>query len=238
MVCRPAHPQRLPAGALRNRAAVLAMPGVTHVALVDTGVAVRAETFGQCIDAIRAMEVDWNPGSGGGRVRRRPSWPGCARPSCRWRCPTSRCSPRPWTSDFEFMFRSSAALEPYCAIADVRADRPTIWAGLKVPILAQQNVAKALGLPQRQGEGQRDHRRRLVRAQAVRRPRHRGGEDLEGDGRAGEADVAPRRRAAPGPAAPDGHLADPGHDPRRPGAQLRAAATPAWSPTSATASAR
>ena len=28
-----------------------------------TGVAVRAETFGQCIDAIRAMSVDWNPGS-------------------------------------------------------------------------------------------------------------------------------------------------------------------------------
>jgi isoquinoline 1-oxidoreductase beta subunit len=46
------------------------------------------------------------------------------------------------------MFRSSAALEPNCAVADVRADHATIWAGLKVPILAQQDIAKALGLPQ------------------------------------------------------------------------------------------
>ena len=38
------------------------MPGVENVAVVDTGVAVRAETFGQCIDAIRAMKVDWNAG--------------------------------------------------------------------------------------------------------------------------------------------------------------------------------
>jgi isoquinoline 1-oxidoreductase beta subunit len=39
---------------IRNRAAVDAMPGITDVALVPTGVAVRGETFGQCIDAVRA----------------------------------------------------------------------------------------------------------------------------------------------------------------------------------------
>ena len=38
------------------------MPGVTHVAQVGTGVAVRARTFGQCIDAIRAIDVVWNDG--------------------------------------------------------------------------------------------------------------------------------------------------------------------------------
>ena len=48
---------------LDNAAAVLAMPGVTDVALVETGVAVRAETFGQCIDAIRASSVTWNRGT-------------------------------------------------------------------------------------------------------------------------------------------------------------------------------
>ena len=74
-----------------------------------------------------------------------------------------------------------------------------------------------------QDQGQRHHRRRLVRPQAVRRPRDRGRQDLQGDGQAGPADVAPRRRAAPGPGAPDVHLADPGDVPRRPGAQLRAA---------------
>ena len=39
------------------------MPGVTDVALIDTGIAVRAATFGQCIDAVRAMDVEWNPGT-------------------------------------------------------------------------------------------------------------------------------------------------------------------------------
>lgn len=38
--------------------------------------------------------------------------------------------------EFEFTFRSSATLEPNCAIADVRADRATVWSGLKSPIVA------------------------------------------------------------------------------------------------------
>ena len=89
-----------------------------------------------------------------------------------------------------------------------------------------------------QGEGQRDHRRRLVRAQAVRRPRHRGGQDLQGDGQAGPADVAPRRRAPPGTRAPDGDLADPGDLPRPGRCSPSSSGTPASRPTSATDSAR
>ena len=53
--------QRLAARRSTTRPTVLAMPGVTHVALVETGVAVRAETFGQCIDAIRAMTSPGTP---------------------------------------------------------------------------------------------------------------------------------------------------------------------------------
>ena len=148
MVCRPptlnGSPKRL-----RNRREVLGMPGVTHVAPVDTGVAVRAETFGQCIDAIRAMRVDWNPGSVEGEsdqtilARLRKAELPLVVPDVPLLAETVE-------ERFEFMFRSSAALEPYCAIADVRPDHATIWAGLKVPILAQQNVAKAVGLPQNQ----------------------------------------------------------------------------------------
>ena len=78
---------------LRNEAAVLAMPGVTHVALVDTGVAVRAETFGQCIDAIRALTSTGTPARSRASPTRR-SWPGCARPSSRSPSRTSRCWPR------------------------------------------------------------------------------------------------------------------------------------------------
>jgi isoquinoline 1-oxidoreductase beta subunit len=61
MVCRAPTLNGTPR-ALRNKAEILTMPGVKNVAVVDTGVAVRAKTFGQCIDAIRAMKVDWNPG--------------------------------------------------------------------------------------------------------------------------------------------------------------------------------
>jgi isoquinoline 1-oxidoreductase subunit beta len=39
------------------------MPGVTDVAPITYGVAIRAETFGQCIDAIQAIDVDWGPGT-------------------------------------------------------------------------------------------------------------------------------------------------------------------------------
>jgi isoquinoline 1-oxidoreductase beta subunit len=50
-------------------------------------------------------------------------------------------------AEFTFYFRSNSPLEPNCAIADVRADRAEIWAGLKSPIVAQQDIASVLGLP-------------------------------------------------------------------------------------------
>ena len=50
--------------------------------------------------------------------------------------------------------------------------------------------------------------------------------------------MAPRRRAPPGPPAPDGDLAGAGHPPRRAGAELRAAPDQRESRTSATASGR
>ncbi|HET6165420.1 MAG TPA: molybdopterin cofactor-binding domain-containing protein [Marmoricola sp.] len=145
MVCRPPTLNGSPKAVL-NQAAVLAMPGVTDVAMVDTGVAVRAATFGQCIDAVRALDVSWNPGPVEGesdstilaRLRKAeipllvPKVPVLAQTV---------------DADFTFMFRSSAALEPNCAIADVRSDHATIWAGLKSPIVAQGTIAKALGLP-------------------------------------------------------------------------------------------
>jgi isoquinoline 1-oxidoreductase beta subunit len=145
MVCRPPTLNGSPK-AVRNAAAVLAMPGVTDVAMVDTGVAVRAATFGQCIDAVRALDVDWNPGPIEGEsdqtilARLRKA-------EIPLLVPKVPLLARTLDASFTFMFRSSAALEPNCAIADVRADRATVWAGLKSPIVAQGEIAKALGLP-------------------------------------------------------------------------------------------
>ena len=48
---------------VNNESAVLAMPGITDVAAISTGVAIRAQTFGQCIDAIQVIDVTWGPGT-------------------------------------------------------------------------------------------------------------------------------------------------------------------------------
>jgi isoquinoline 1-oxidoreductase beta subunit len=146
MVCRPPTLNGSPK-AIRNAAQVLAMPGITDVVMVDTGVAVRGQTFGQCIDAVRALEVDWNPGSVEGESDatvlaklRKAEIPLLV--------PKLKAGVKQIDADFTFMFRSSAALEPNCAIADVRADHATVWAGLKAPIVAQGTIAKALGMAQ------------------------------------------------------------------------------------------
>ena len=146
MVCRPPTLNGSPRRIL-NLAAVQAMPGVTDVALVDTGVAVRAQTFGQCIDAVRALQCDWNPGSVEGQsddtvlaTLKKAELPMAV--------PSVPILAQQLDLRFEFMFRSSAALEPNCAIADVRSDRATVWAGLKSPIVSQAKIADALGLPQ------------------------------------------------------------------------------------------
>ncbi|GAA5028407.1 molybdopterin-dependent oxidoreductase [Terrabacter aeriphilus] len=145
MVCRPPTLNGSPRS-VDNLAAVRRMPGVTDVVVVDTGVAVRAATFGQCIDAVRALRVTWAGGPVEGQsddsVLRRLK--AAELPMAVPKVPllTQTVDMR-----FEFMFRSSAALEPNCAIADVRSDRATVWAGLKAPIVAQRNIAKAVGLP-------------------------------------------------------------------------------------------
>lgn len=146
MVCRPptlfGSPERL-----NNEAEIMAMPGVEDIAVVDTGVAVRARTFGQCIDAIMVMDVDW----AGGPIEGESDQTILARvkkAEVPLAAPKVPLLAQQIDAEFEFMFRSSAALEPNCAIADVREDEATIWSGLKVPILCQQNVAKAVGLPQ------------------------------------------------------------------------------------------
>lgn len=146
MVCRAPTHQGTPRK-LRNKARILKLPGVTHVAVVPTGVAVRAKTFGQCIDAIREMDVDWEPGPVAGESDSTvlAKLRGGELPMV---VPEVPVLAETINTSFAFAFRSSAALETYSAIADVRSDRAEIWAGLKVPILAQQNIALVCGLPQ------------------------------------------------------------------------------------------
>jgi isoquinoline 1-oxidoreductase beta subunit len=144
MVCR-APDLNGTARSVRNESAVKAMPGVTHVAIIATGVAVRARTFGQCIDAVRALDVEWSAGTVPGKNSadilkelRRAQLP----------LLVPKLGATSLDGEFVFHFRSGSALEPNCAVADVRDGSATVWGGLKSPITAQGLIAKAIGLPQ------------------------------------------------------------------------------------------
>jgi isoquinoline 1-oxidoreductase beta subunit len=143
MVCRPPTIN----GTVRsvdNLDEVRAMPGITDVVRISTGVAVRGRTFGQCIDAVRALKVTWGPGTAEGEsddtIReelRKTELP----------LPAVDVLTRSVDARFTFHFASNSALEPNCAVADVREDSAEIWASLKSPITAQEDIALTLGLP-------------------------------------------------------------------------------------------
>src|SRR3989442_3337087 len=50
-------------------------------------------------------------------------------------------------AEYEWPFQSHASMGPACAVADVRADRATVWTGSQKPHYGREGVAKLLGLP-------------------------------------------------------------------------------------------
>jgi isoquinoline 1-oxidoreductase beta subunit len=128
---------------------VKAMSGITDVVTIPTfeggsAVAVVGRTFGQCIDAVRALQVSWGPGSVDGESDATVHQQLKAA-----QLPLAPAAPLTKVVDAEFTFwsKSNSALEPQTAIADVRADKATIWAACQAPILVKGDVAKATGLP-------------------------------------------------------------------------------------------
>ena len=144
MVCRPPTINGTVL-AVNNRNAVLAMPGVTDVAVVPTGVAVRAATFGQCIDAVDALSVKWGPGTEDTQSDatvlaelRKAELP--------FVIPSLPLLAKTLDQQFVFYFASNSPLETNCAIANVSGGRAEIWSSFKSPIVAQQRIAQDLGL--------------------------------------------------------------------------------------------
>jgi isoquinoline 1-oxidoreductase beta subunit len=145
MVCRAPKLNGRPLRVL-NLAEVTAMPGVTHVAKVSTGIAVRAATFGQCIDAVRAVRADWTEGSVG-RMSDADVLAEVRKAEIPLLAPQVPLLAKTVDTDFTFWFASNSALETNCAIADVRSDRAEIWSGLQAPIVARREIAAKIGLP-------------------------------------------------------------------------------------------
>lgn len=128
-----------------DTAAARKMPGVLAIGVVPTGVAVVAETFGQALAARDALKVTWNPGTVDALsdVDIRAKLHAATLPLVVPPLLTQHVD-----AEFDFAFVSHAPLETNSAIADVRDDRAEIWAGLKSPIVAQQRIAAAVGLPE------------------------------------------------------------------------------------------
>lgn len=147
MVCRAPTLNGTPVR-INNLAAVKRMKGVKNVVMVDFGVAVRAKTFGQCIDAIRTLDVTWNDGPVAGEsdadvlARLRAA-------ELPLQLPDLPDNPliKIKSLDLTFYFRSNSAMDTNSAIADVRPDRATVWSGLKSPVTLQSEVASYLKLP-------------------------------------------------------------------------------------------
>jgi isoquinoline 1-oxidoreductase beta subunit len=129
---------------VQNAAEVQAMPGITDVATITHGVAVRGETFGQCIDAIRALNVTWNPGP---VATESDATVFTKLKAAQLPLAVPGVLVKSVDAEFTFAFASNSPLETGSAIADVRKDRAEIWSCLKVPIVAQQEIAQMLGLP-------------------------------------------------------------------------------------------
>jgi isoquinoline 1-oxidoreductase beta subunit len=121
-----------------------AMPGVVAIAALEHGVAVVADTFDQALKARDALRITWTPGpiaalsDGEIRAKLRAAVPPLLVPPLLTQYVEA---------SFDFSFVSHAPLETLSAIADVRDDRAQIWFASQSPIIAQQTIAAALGLP-------------------------------------------------------------------------------------------
>jgi isoquinoline 1-oxidoreductase beta subunit len=136
-----------------NEGVVRRMPGVIGIAVIPgggtfvpnpPGVAVMAETFGQAWDAVRALEVEWGPGS----IDQESD----ATIQQKLRQATVPFFLPPLFStvveaEFEWAAAAHAPLEVECAIADVRPNSAEVWAGLQSPIATQKAIAFDLNLP-------------------------------------------------------------------------------------------
>jgi isoquinoline 1-oxidoreductase beta subunit len=147
MLCRPPTINGT-ALAVKNMEQVKGMPGITDVAIiphtpfVPGGVAVRGQTFGQCIDAVDALQVAWGPGTVDGK-----STDNVLADLKKAELPMTPALGKTVEQQFTFHFRPGDPLETNCAVADVKPGGATVWASLKTPAWAREQLAQILALP-------------------------------------------------------------------------------------------
>ncbi|MBC6447388.1 xanthine dehydrogenase family protein molybdopterin-binding subunit [Actinokineospora xionganensis] len=127
-----------------DAAPALAIPGVVAVTQIPSGVAVSAETIDLALKGRDALVITWKNGPAVGlsdadiRTKLRASTAPLAVP---------RLLTNHLDASFDFGFVSHAPMEVHSAIADVREDGAEVWVACQSPIMAQNDVAGAIGLP-------------------------------------------------------------------------------------------
>ncbi|MBA3745735.1 molybdopterin cofactor-binding domain-containing protein [Sporichthya sp.] len=144
MICRPPTIHGT-VQSVENLEQVKAMPGVTDVGAISTGVAVRARTFGQCVDAIRALRVSW----GAGTIDEENS-DSLTEKVTSVLLPIAPASPADEVieEDYVFHYRSGSPMETNNSIADVRGDSAEVWGSNNMPIITLQRIALLLDIPE------------------------------------------------------------------------------------------
>ncbi|SDI34525.1 isoquinoline 1-oxidoreductase, beta subunit [Actinokineospora alba] len=127
-----------------DAAPALAIPGVVAVTEIPSGVAVSAETIDLALKGRDALVITWKNGPAVGlsdadiRTKLRSATAPLAVP---------RLLTNHLDASFDFGFVSHAPMEVHSAIADVREDSAEVWVACQSPIMAQNDVAKSIGLP-------------------------------------------------------------------------------------------
>ena len=213
MVCRPPTLNGTPQGGPQPRPRSQAMPGVTDVALVaDRRRRARARRSASASTRSARSTSTGTPGTVDGRVRRRRARRAAQGAELPLAVPKLAAAGQDGRARLHVL-RSAATprSRPTAAIADVRADRPRSGPACKSPIVAAgatsptRSACRSSRSPCNVITGGGSFGRQLFSDARVR-----GRRSLQGDGQAGQADVAPHRRLPPGPGAPDVHVAGPG----------------------------
>ena len=144
VICRAPDLNGFPNGEPSNIDEVRNMPGVTDVAAIGNGIAVRAKTVGQAFDGVNALQVDWAPGTLAGK-----SDDDVVAELRAAELPLTVPAVPGKTIEQEFVHysRNGSALETNCAVASVKDGKAEVWAPAKSPIAGQKIVSQKLDLP-------------------------------------------------------------------------------------------
>jgi isoquinoline 1-oxidoreductase beta subunit len=132
---------------------VKAVPGVTHVVQIATGVAVVARSFWAAKKGRDALDIQWDPGPGAALSSdglRREYGELARQPGAMARKPADpaavRAAATTVVAEYEVPFLAHAPMEPLNCTVEFRGDSAEVWCGSQFQTVDQGAAAKALGL--------------------------------------------------------------------------------------------